>query len=158
MDYQDTKFLIISELSNNINDLINAISTDKFTYNLFSQRSCWDIIFIKHNLPLSNITYDTTNQWLVDFKTEMNLKIYTDRLMDILEHPKIEDFDGIDNIDGLYVHNELSICYQDISFINILNVEGINMKEIYKVCNKCALNRLDKVIEEVGFTTCTMYI
>lgn len=33
------------------------------------------------------------------------------------------------------------------------------MKEIYKICNKCILNRLDKIIEEeVGFTTCSMYI
>ena len=77
--------------------------------------------------------------------------------MDILEHPKIEDFEVMDGIHGLYIHNELSIYYQDISFIHILNVEGINMKEIYKICNKCSLNKLDKMIEEVGFTTCSMY-
>jgi DNA-binding Xre family transcriptional regulator len=156
MNNQDTKILIISELSNN--DLINAISIDKSTYRLFSQKLCWDIIFKKHNLPLSTIIYDDTSQWLVLFKKEIKLKIYTNRLMDILEHPKIEDFEAMDGIHGLYIHNELSIHHQDISFIHILNVEGINMKEINKICNKCAINRLDKMmVEDVGFTTCSMY-
>jgi hypothetical protein len=159
MDNQDTKILIISELSHNIDDLINIITVDKSTYNLFSRNSVWSIIFLKHDLPLFDINYDDPSEWLVLFKKELKLKIYTNRLMDILEHTKHEDFKQMDGIHGLYIDNELSICYKDISFIHILNVEGINMKEIYKISNKCILNKLDKIIEEdVGFTTCSMYI
>lgn len=145
MNDLDTKLLIISELSNNINDLINTISINKSTYNEFSQKSSWVIIFIKNELSLPNIVYDDTSQWLILFKKEIKLKIYTNRLMDILEHPKIE-------------HNELITTYQDISFVHILNVEGINMKEIYKICNKCSLDILNKTIEKVGYPTCSMYI
>jgi hypothetical protein len=158
MDHPDTKILIILELSNNINDLINIISIDKSTYNEFTQKFCWDLIFVKHDLPLSNIIYDDASQWLVLFKKETKLKIYTNRLMEILEHPKIEDFDDFDDVDGIDEHNELAINYQDISFIHILNVEGINMREISKICNKCSLDKLNETIEKVGFTTCSMYI
>jgi len=155
MNNQDTKVLIISELSNNINGLINIITIDKSTYRLFSQKSCWDIIFNKHNLPLSTIIYDDTCQWLVLFKKETKLKTYTNRLMDILEHPGVGDFRGIDEINE---HNELGINYEDFSFIDILNVEGINMEEISKICNNCSLDKLNETIENARYTTCSMYI
>lgn len=105
MDNQDTKMLIISALSNNINDLINIITIDKATYNLFSQKFIWDIIFVKNDLPLSDIIYDDLTQWLVLFKKELKLKIYANRLMDILEHPKLEDFKQMDVIKELDIHN-----------------------------------------------------
>jgi hypothetical protein len=150
---QDIKILIIKEVSNDINNLINIITIDKSTYNLFSRKHYWDLIFTKHDLPLSNIVYDDVSQWLVVFKTEIKLKIYTDRLMNILENPKIEDFDKVYELD---YYSGLVIYYQDISFIHVLDVEGINMKIISTICNKCRLNKLDKTIEEVGFATCLM--
>ena len=146
--------MIISELSNDINDLINIIAINKSTYNIFSQKFCWDLIFIKHNLPLSNMIYDGTSQWLVAFKKEINLKVYTNRLMEIFESKT-------EYLDGLYEFNlpyGLSIYYKDISFIYVLNIEGINMKEVSKICNKCSLNRLDKTSKDIGLTPCLMYI
>ena len=148
MDNQDIKILIISELSNNINDLINVITIDKSTYNIFSQKCNWGIIFVKNDIPLSNIIYDDTSKWLIAFKKEMKLKVHTNRLMDILENPKVEDCYG--NLE-LFGPEGLSINYEDISFVNVLNVEGINMKEISEICNK-----LNKTVEEEIklFTTC----
>ena len=104
----------------NINDLISIISIDKFTYNLFSHKFCWDIIFHKNDLPLSNIIYDDTNHWLVAFKKEVKLKIYTDRLMDILEHPKIRDFDELNNLDD-DAYDENSIIHKQIKEADEIN-------------------------------------
>ena len=151
----DILILIISELSNNINDLINVITINKSTYNLFSQKFCWDLIFVKHNLPISNIIYDDASQWLVAFKKEMKLKIYTNRLMDILENPRVEDYYGKLMLFG---PEGLSISCGDVSFVNVLNVEGINMKEISKICNKFLLDKLNKTIEEAKFTMCIIHI
>lgn len=140
MNNQDTKILIISFLD--LNSLINMISVDKSTCNLLSQKICWDIIFKENNLPLCNMSYDDPSQWLVAFVKESKLKIYSNRLMDILEHPKREDFDNPYDFSDEAI-NKLRIDHRDLCFVNVLDVEEIDIREISKIYNIYVLDKLN---------------
>lgn len=59
--------------------------------------------------------YNTPLAWISAYEKERKLKFYTDRLMEILENPKAEDFDYIYDFDNLIDSIGLIIYTYDVS-------------------------------------------
>jgi hypothetical protein len=120
-------------------------TVDKLFYEILSNKLFWDLKYNNNNLPISKILYDNPIQWFASYQKERQLKIYTNRLMEILEHPKFEDFRNVSEIyeDDFWLCSNLD----DVYLPNVLNIDGANytfMNELITIYNLHAIARLNK--------------
>ena len=142
MEDEDIRRSISLKIDKEVRELINVCSVDKLSQKICSKADFWKPIFEEHDLPFSTIRYDNAQVWISTFEKERKLKIYTDRLMEILEHPKIDDFKGIDIDDdigniGLYV--DIDQC----PWLEVFNIPEINYDELSLIVNSYIIDRLN---------------
>ena len=108
MDHEDIRRSIYLNVDRDIKNLINISSVDKLSQKICSKTDFWEPIFKEYGLQFSEIKYDNIQIWISTYEKERKSNIYTNRLMEILEHPKLEDFEDIDEDDdvdiGLFVY------------------------------------------------------
>jgi hypothetical protein len=114
---------------------------DKLFYQILSNKTFWNLKCDKNNLPdissrlnMQEVAYLLPKSWFIYYKKETRLLMCTNRVMEILEHPKIEDFNNVDYIDEDAFW--LTIYMNDIYLPLILDVEGINLEEITALSDK----------------------
>lgn len=157
MDKRDVHHKILSNINTDIKNLSTSCSTDSLSRKVCSEASHWQPIFADYGLPFPKIHYTTPADWIIEFETQRKLKFYTDRLMDILEHPKLEDFK---NVEEFFVADPISLLvYQnDVSFPAVFNVKGVDLIEVTTTFNKAILNLLDDKLDRYGSTAAYLKI
>ena len=148
MEQQDIRRSISLQIDKEVRELINVCSVDKLSQRICSNADFWEPIFEEHNLPFSTIRYDNAQVWISTFEKERKLKIYTDRLMEILEHPKFDDFEDFDfdlnptSVDpgdiGLFVY--IDQC----PFLEVFNIEEINYNELLLIVNSYIIHKFSE--------------
>jgi hypothetical protein len=131
-------------------NLLNSCSIDKLSRTICSNISYWKPKFEEYNLPINKI-HNTPLAWIAQYEKERKLRFYTDRLMEILENPKTEDFQDIDvnNIDekiGLIIYTS------DAPFMEIFNIPEINQDDLSLMVDTYILDKFrEKGLEERTF-------
>lgn len=134
MDNPDARKSILNNIDQDLAKLFKSCAINSSTTIACSRGSYWKPIFEKYDLPFPIINYDEADEWLLEFGKQRKLKFSTDRLMNILEHPKIDDFENVDADDLNLVG--INIETTDVSFLNVFNVKGINFPRIATIYNK----------------------
>ena len=91
MNNKDIRSQILLNIDNDIKDLLNSCSIDKLSRVICSNIAYWKPKFEEFNLPMHQIHHNPL-AWIAQFEKERKLKFYTDRLMEILENPKMKTF------------------------------------------------------------------
>jgi hypothetical protein len=100
-----------------------------------------------------NRIHNNTLAWIAQYEKERKLKFYTDRLMEILENPKTEDFESID-VDNIDDSIGLVIFSYDAPFMEIFNIPEINQDELSLMVDTYILDKFrEKGLDEHTFAS-----
>lgn len=150
MDNSDIRREILLNIDNDIKNLLNSCSIDKLSRALCSNISFWKPKFDDFNLPIKRI-HNNPLSWIAQYEKERKLRFYTDRLMQILENPKNEDFLDID-MDYIDEPIGLTIYVDDAPFMQIFNIPEINQDDLALIVDTFILDKFRKKgIEEHTF-------
>jgi hypothetical protein len=141
----------------NDNKLLSQLClVDKLFYKILSNKTFWNLKFERPVFDIGKISYDKPIQWIILYEREKQFIIYTDRLMEILEHPTLDDFVDV----GGYIDDPsiLIVFPNEIDLPKIFNVEDINLNEITEFHNKCLLDSIYKLTRSCGHGYCNIYI
>jgi hypothetical protein len=143
MEHPDIRRQILLNIDKDIKELTNTCSVDKLAQKLCSNVDFWEPIFKEHNLPFPNIKYDNVQVWISTFEKERKLKIYTDRLMEILENPKLEDFQYID-LDDELIGIGLYVNIDQCPFLEVFNIEEIDYNQLLLIVNSYIIRKFSR--------------
>jgi hypothetical protein len=169
MDNSDIRQNILLFI-NDIETLSHLCSVDKLFYGILSNKVFWNLKINNDNLPnisdrfngacsikqKSNMAFTRPTSWFTYYNKEKQLQIYTDRLMEILEHPKTEDFKDVVDVDEDDFY--LVIHMSDIYLPMILDVEGINLEEIMALSDKHVTCQLNDELRKRSMGACNFWI
>jgi hypothetical protein len=141
---------------NDIKTLSQLCSVDKLFYEILSNKTFWDLKYNNDNLHKSKMEFTKPKSWFTYYYKEKQLQISTNRLMEILEYPKIEDFRNIVdiNLDDFY----LVIHMSDVYLPMILDVEGTNFEKIIVLSDKHVTRQLNRELKNRGVGVCNFWI
>jgi len=154
MNNSDIRSQILLNIDNDIKNLLNSCSIDKLSRTICSNLSYWKPKFEEFNLPINRICNNPL-AWIAQYEKERKLRFYTDRLMEILENPKNEDFQSIDvndiaNLDDI----GLLIFSYDAPFLEIFNIPEINQDDLSLTVDTYILDKFRKEgLEEHTFAS-----
>jgi hypothetical protein len=140
MNEYDIRRNISLKIDKEVKELTNICSIDKLAQKICSKADFWEPIFEEHDLPFSNEKYDNVQVWISTFEKERKLKIYTDRLMEILEYPKLEDFVNIMDLDDIYLYIKIDQC----PFLEVFNIEEIDYNKLLLIVNSYIINKFSE--------------
>ena len=70
--YNEDIYMSINQNISDPNTLVAACNTNKTMRRVCATRYFWEPLFIKNNLPLPNVIYTTTNDWLQEYNKTYN--------------------------------------------------------------------------------------
>jgi len=143
MNEPDIRRQISLKIDREVKDLTNICSIDKLAQKICSKADFWEPIFEEHELPIPNIKYDNVQVWISTFEKERKLKIYTDRLMEILEHPKVEDFQYMDLDDDL-IGIGLYVNIDQCPFLEVFNIKEVDHNQLSLIVNSYIIRKFSK--------------
>jgi len=145
MEYPDVRREILLQVDKEVKELTATCSVDKLAQKICSQDHFWKPIFEEYKLPFPNTKYDNVQVWISTFEKERKLKIYTDRLIEILEHPKLEDFnDDIINFDEDISNIGLLVYINQCPWLEVFNIEEINYNQLLLIVNSYIINKFSE--------------
>jgi hypothetical protein len=142
MDNKDIRSQILLNIDNDIKNLLNTCSIDKLSRTICSNLSYWKPKFEEFNLPINRICNNPL-AWIAQFEKERKLKFYTDRLIEILENPKDEDFQSID-VNDVWDPIGLIVYTYDVPFMEIFNIPEINQDDLSLMVDTYILDKFRK--------------
>lgn len=143
MEIEDIRKSIALKIDKEVKELTNICSVDKLAQKICSKADFWEPIFEEHDLPFTNIKYDNVQVWISTFEKERKLKIYTDRLMEILEYPKIEDFKYMD-LDDELIGIGLYINIDQCPWLEVFNIPEIDYNQLLLIVNSYIIHKFSK--------------
>ena len=148
MEHHDIRRSISLQIDKEVKELINVCSVDKLSQKICSNADFWEPIFEEHNLPFSTIRYNNAQVWISTFEKERKLKMYTDRLMEILENPKLNDFKDV-NLDDDFDDIGLYFYINQCPWLEVFNVEGIDYNQLLLIVNSYIIHTFNKELYEI---------
>lgn len=139
----DIRINIIRNACEDIKNLTMICSVDKLSRDISSSLSFWVPIFKEYRYQLPKIIPTAHSAWISSFEKEGLLQKSVNRLMEILEHPQVDDID----IDGIEVKisDEFGLVFYDyeISFMEVFaNVAGIDYNKLSLMLNNYVKKKL----------------
>ena len=143
MEHEDIRKSISLKIDKEVKELTNICSVDKLAQKICSKADFWKPIFEEHDLPFPNIKSDNVQVWVSTFEKERKLKIYTDRLMEILEYPKLEDFNDMDPDDGIGDIG-LFVYIDQCPWLEVFNIEEVDYNQLLLIVNFYIIRKFSK--------------
>lgn len=144
MNEHDIRRQISLKIDKEVKELTNICSVDKLAQKICSNADFWEPIFEEHNLPFPNIKNGNVQVWISTFEKERKLKMYTDRLMEILENPKLEDFQYIDLDDDL-IGIGLYVNIDQCPWLEIFNIDEFDYNQLLLIVNSYIIHKFSKI-------------
>jgi len=144
MEHQDIRRSISLKIDKEIKELTNICSVDKLAQKICSKADFWEPIFEEHDLPFINVKYDNVQVWISTFEKERKLKIYTDRLMEILENPKVEDFENLHFYEEL-VGIGLYIYIDQCPWLEVFKIKEIDYNQLLLIVNLYIIRKFSRI-------------
>lgn len=144
MNEHDIRRQILLKIDKEVKELTNMCSVDKLAQKICSNADYQFLIFEEHELAFPNIKNGNVQVWISTFEKERKLKNYTDRLMEILENPKLEDFQYIDLDDDL-ISIGLYVNIDQCPFLEIFNIKEVDYNQLLLIVNSYIINKFNKV-------------
>lgn len=144
MNEHDIRRQISLKIDKDVKELTNICSIDKLAQKICSNADFWEPIFEEHNLPFPNIKNGNVQVWISTFEKERKLKFYTDRLIEILENPKVEDFQYFDLDDDL-IGIGLYVNIDQCPFLEVFNIKEVDYNQLLLIVNSYIINKFNKV-------------
>lgn len=130
----------MTKIDKEVKELTNICSVDKLAQKICSNANFWEPIFEEHDLPFINKKYDNAQIWISTFEKERKLKFYTDRLMEILENPKLEDFENIFDIEGIGLFVYIDQC----PWLEVFNIKEVDYNQLLLIVNSYIIHKFSK--------------
>jgi len=140
MEIPDIRRSISLQIDKEVKELINICSVDKLAQKICSEANFWEQIFEEYKLPFPNILHNNAQVWISTFEKERKLKFYTDRLMEILEYPEVDDFEYVDPDD---TEVTLFVNIDQCPFLEVFNIPEIDYNELSLIVNSYILDKLN---------------
>jgi hypothetical protein len=143
MENEDIRKSISLKIDKEVTELTNICSVDKLAQKICSNADFWEPIFEEHNLPFINKKYNNVQVWISTFEKEKKLKLYTDRLIEILEYPKVEDFKYMDLDDDL-IGIGLYVNIDQCPWLEVFNIPEVDYNQLLLIVNSYIINKFSK--------------
>lgn len=148
MDIYDIRFNVLLSLDTSAITLHNASCIDKMANNIMSSFLYWKQMYEQYNYKLPKLKYCKARRWIVDFEKEAVIQIYVHILFNYINMYDVYDYHA-----NLY---DIQFDATNVSFIDVLDVEEVNMYIVTKYQNKCQIDVMEENQDDDNFLICTI--
>lgn len=118
----------------NTGEILNYCTVNKQAKEICSEAYFWKLLFDEHDLPFPTMRYNDPYAWVLAFKKEKVIKDNIQHFMSHIEHKNL--------MQDAYINYLTLDAYTNYAFFDILNVDGVDLKDLSTIENSFVLGKL----------------